>query len=210
MNDPSAELLEAALNTLLVDYNSALNALNRYARNHDPSLIAELQLRLNANFLFASRAAHYLEEAFSPRASDSFASVAISAYAIGAFRWISNGVQLATEQSRTIMPIKELEVSRACANALDALNVTDEQVLACLDIAGTLMREQKINWLGQTPNVFVVPPSADDSPAVAMQYRLAISSEEAASLNNQLIDRLIESDLIVPCFTVSFAGVRFD
>jgi len=92
--------------------------------------------------------------------------------------------------------------------ALDVLayyRVPLERARAVLEVAGELIREQRLWWLGRQPRLFAHLDSND--AGVLYELQVATSTAHSCTLNDQFIDRLIDRNLLLPGFSFAFLGV---
>ncbi|MDH0866648.1 hypothetical protein [Mitsuaria sp. GD03876] len=79
-----------------------------------------------------------------------------------------------------------------------------ERARIVLDVAGELLREHRLWWLGGHPKLFA-HRSLDDA-GVLYELRVGLPSEDSLRLNDQLIERLVDRSLLLPGFSFSFIG----
>lgn len=88
--------------------------------------------------------------------------------------------------------------------ALEALGVPEEQLQAVMEQAGEIMRQRRLLWLNESPDVITSETAA--APFVALNYRIDVTPGEAASMTWELAERLSELGLMPPSVTVGFIG----
>lgn len=95
--------------------------------------------------------------------------------------------------------------AESIVEALRRLDVPESDVRAVMDEAGSLMRDRKLLWLNEGPEVIVA--NASEPAFVALNYRLTVSAAIAAEMTWELADRLSEIGVMPPGVTVGFLGV---
>jgi len=151
------------------------------AARHFPATVEISRGEINARFVQGVGAA-------------AFSAMEAAAAALG-----RAGGQLDTENMAL------LERVRSAIEVLGRLRVDEAQVRAMMDIAGTVMREQRLLWIGPAPTLDV--NSRAGSERVSIRYELAVSPQAAAELNWELAERLAHADLMPEDITVAFVGL---
>lgn len=89
---------------------------------------------------------------------------------------------------------------------LSRLQIDDQDTAGVLAVAGQVMHEHRLRFLGEQPSVdvFDIP---DVLHAIHLTYHLPTTPEHAAAISVQFVERLAEQDIAVPHgLHVSFSG----
>jgi hypothetical protein len=113
---------------------------------------------------------------------------------------IHGGKSLTAAQLEFDMPA--LQLAEKASVALERLGVDEGELRSMMDVAGELLRRERMMWLGGAPDVTVLI----NDHAVAVNYRLDASPQLAASLTWELAEALITRDLMRYGVTVGFIG----
>ncbi len=102
-----------------------------------------------------------------------------------------------------------LPIARKIAATLADVGHTEDELALVLDVAGEVLREHKLLWLDDMPQIIVERNDSEESaPGVHYYYRVDVSPQEAAALSGDIAWRLIDRDLAFPSMTVSLVGAR--
>lgn len=105
-------------------------------------------------------------------------------------------IELGVSQQRAV------EVAMNAQALLARLGVSEQEVQAMLDVAGEVLREQKLFWLGTDPSIAVL--DSDEGAGLLYQLPIAVDAQQASELSDQVIMRMIERDLDMPGLAFSF------
>lgn len=100
------------------------------------------------------------------------------------------------------LPSEPSDVAVACATALAELNLSEADARAMLDVAGEVLRGQRLF-------VPMLPPlvrsfHGDGEPTLLYQLCVKLSPEKAAALTDEVLEALIDRDLLKPGLLFSF------
>ena len=175
----------------------------RCAKTARPTIGTTTQeVALLSNFGRFSKASPLLEEALDPR-NGFFVDNYLAALSCGAFRAASANLRKAIDMEINLPDLPVDAVNKAI-NVLSAAEITDEQTAMALDVAGEILRERKLFWIGESVEVNV-----DDDPGhlptVFFTFRIRETAEIAASMTYELYERLFERYPDHPsCFNLGF------
>ncbi|MCK9380826.1 MAG: hypothetical protein M0P95_07135 [Sulfuritalea sp.] len=109
-----------------------------------------------------------------------------------AFRTFDDFLTQAEEMKIDLSAITEdRKVIARAARVLEAAGVTDDAVARMIDIAGEVMRDHRLIYQGQTPDVDI-----DDRPGlgncVYVTYRVRATAAEAADLYAEMVEKITD------------------
>lgn len=128
-------------------------------------------------------------------------------YGSGAFRQMANfardaqQIQLANQDNLDFDQIFNID------SLLSRLRIEDKDTAGVLAVAGQVMFEHRLRFLGEQPSidVFDIP---DVLHALHLTYHLPTTPEQAAAISVQFAERLVEQDVAVPDgLHVNFRGI---
>ena len=90
------------------------------------------------------------------------------------------------------------------SSMLSKNGVDDDVCAKVVDVAGEVLRKHRLFWTGPQQTLFV----DGQTDAVLMRFNVDVSFEQAASLNLEAIDLLIERDLDTCPFKIDFVGAH--
>lgn len=108
------------------------------------------------------------------------------------------------------MSVIKTPAAKEITPMLDRLQITYKHFSALVDEAGEVLAKHGVSRGGDTP-AFIIPPNADDDTpngALHIECRVETTPENAADMNWELLDRIVDRGLDVPGLTVGFAGVK--
>lgn len=90
------------------------------------------------------------------------------------------------------------------SEVLKVNSVSEADLQAILDVAGEVLREHSLFWLGSDPHL----GASDD--ALLYQFCIAVDPQTASALTDEVLDRVISRDLDRPGLLFSFLGTQID
>ena len=181
------------------------------ARKLNAAAVDAAQMDALSNLGYASRAlglARSKMVAGSPDLSMMFPS----ALASGAAETVERVITDVQAFGQGLAPIANdlILLARDVAAALRSSGHTEDQLAAVLDVAGEVIREYRLLWLDQMPQVLVQSGEEDEdsAPGVHFLYRADISAAEGARLTGEIGWRLVDRDLMFTALTVAVVGMR--
>lgn len=165
--------------------------------------------------IFESQLIGYSNLTFGTKALDVFRRIVDIKYlniqrfiqvgaAIGAFQRIEELVAQATKAKLELASLAALPAWRTAARILQGRNFTDEQCAKVVDVAGEVLRDRELFWLGLQPKV--VPDEGQG--VVLLRYRVATSPASAAEMTGQMVAKLIDAGLDDAPLLITFVGVQ--
>lgn len=192
--------LQALMRHLTGDLDGALSVLDKVDL-YDP----QLELVLYSNFNRCDRAQAIFAKYCGPR-NGNFISTAYFASVNGAFHKAAEFAHEALSMQLTELESLPLEQIFMIDKILTEFGVSDAQVGAILEVAGEVLQEHRLLFVGNGPEVeaFDIP---GELRAVHMTYRLAVTASEAVSIYLEFIEKLFHRDMELPKgFHVSFGS----
>lgn len=126
---------------------------------------------------------------------------------VGAFNTLKSRIEEAERMNIQLPDSFPAEAARKAAELLESYGTSDADVAAVLDIAGTVLRNRRLFFLGNTAGWSVVDhPSLH---AVQFLYQVDQTPEQVAEMNFEFAERLAQRDGPIPeSVVVSFMGTR--
>ncbi len=202
-----ADRATADFETYFVNYGAAMRAVRNIAALGAIGEAALVEFRVEANFLNSTRALELSRRALAAPGEHSLGRLFFSCVSIGAFQTVVDTVDASIKEQRVIKNDACIPLSRKAASVLRTLGVTDADVAACIDVAGTMLQDRKLLWLSKAPDVHVVGADGGE-PGLAMEFRLPVSAAQASEMTWEWCSKLIDSDLYKDGVTFGFVGVR--
>lgn len=198
-----ASLLKAGVFQLLGD----ISAVEYWARNAKAlgmkNESSHMLLVAYANLGFASKAAEIFADVATVDKGMTNPCIFIGT-STGAFSAMCDA-SAALERAGGTVERKDLVMQAAeVVEALERLAVPEASMRAVMDQAGKILRDRKLMWLNDNPDISV--SRLGESPFVAFNYRIAVSPSEAAEMTWELAMKLDELDLLPNRVTVGFIG----
>lgn len=122
----------------------------------------------------------------------------------GGFKFAAEMLDAAQAAKIDCSPISQYDAILKIATAAKMNVYSDAQYAKVLDLAGEIMRANRLFWLDLEPRI-----SFDaEMDCAGIRYRVDVTPEVASELNSQLTDKIVEADLTVIPLTVRFIGVQ--
>jgi|ERR1051325_2395270 tetratricopeptide (TPR) repeat protein len=170
--------------------NVALNATE-----NDPSLLLNKGAILS-NLGYFSRALQPFKEGADPRFGN-FTSRWTLGACIGAFQTLREYWQQATRMNlENISAVDGRLIGRA-ARVMDEVGLAEEQLSRALDIAGGILREERLFFLGEGAEVSVWDEDALERH-LSLNFKLPVPVTTAIQLDEELGHRLFEGSVDLP------------
>jgi hypothetical protein len=198
--------------TLAVTFGDLDGALYHFAnaRKLGASHTESAEVNTLSNLGFASRALTHARLVMLPGTAD-ISAMFPAALAAGAATTVERVI---TESQATGQVLAEfaneyIPIARNLSTALVASGHTEDQLAAVLDVAGEVLRENRLLWLDAMPTVIAQAFATEDSaPGVHYFFRVDVSGGEGARLTGEIGWRLVDRDLVFPALTVALVGSR--
>lgn len=153
----------------------------------------------------ASQALALADQMFDHRAGTNLMRLADMAAAMGAFSTIVREVKTSQAKGEVLQMTPLYELSQKASAVTQQLGVTDADVAAMLDVAGELLRANKLLWQNALPDLTVLD-AEQGGPTLGISYRVGVAPEQAADMGWDLAERLVDRGLDRPGVFVSFLG----
>lgn len=114
----------------------------------------------------------------------------------GAFHALSEFI---VKAQRMQLPLEDINVSliKQVAQFMDDISLDDARLAAAFDIAGDLLRQQKLFFLGPCPEVFVWDKDAIEKHLTFI-YAVGLPAQDAIALDEALGQRLLDAQSGLP------------
>lgn len=166
-----------------------------------------------ANLGFASRALAHLREVMRGGAAD-LSALFSSAVNSGSAETVLRAVDEADRAGQKLSSRANelIDCARKVSAALISTGHTEDELASVIDVAGEVMRENKLLWLDKMPTILTDArgESDDTAPGVHYYFRVDVSPSEGASLSGDIGWRLVDRDLVFPAITAALIGVKHD
>lgn len=159
------------------------------------------------NHGFATRALEIEALAYQHRANNTLMEIAEKFCTIGAFHGVVKAVKESQSKGEVLKMTGIYALAQDAVEVMDQLGVTDAQFAAMVDVAGELLRENRLLWQTSFPDIRVLKDQ-DGGPSLSFEYRVGLSPREAVDLGWTLTERLIERGLDRPGINLDFLGIK--
>lgn len=88
------------------------------------------------------------------------------------------------------------DLVRRAVNVMNAAGLRDADLAEMLDIAGEVMRENRLFYQNDLPDIEIDDQS--DTPCIYATYRFGVSVKEAADLYDEMVERLVNKVSVIP------------
>ena len=128
----------------------------------------------------------------------------------GAFCDVIAGAQACSEFKIELgdSHLRAVEVAMKAHAVVARLGVSEQDVQAMLDVAGEVLRERRVFWLGPNPQVAVL--DNEDGAGLLYQMEVAVDAQQASALSDEVVMRMVQRDLDKPGLAFSFLSVAPD
>lgn len=117
-----------------------------------------------------------------------------NAFRVGAFQFVANQAEKITMENASPRMIALSEVAKQAVKALSLMGVGDDHVVRMVDVFGALLDERRLTASIKEGYAFAVSPEFG-GPSLLMSYYVDLTPADAAELNWDLTDRLVEKNL---------------
>lgn len=114
----------------------------------------------------------------------------------GAFHALASFVERARLLKLDLAKVPVELIERA-VRLMNELSISDADLAIALDVAGDLLRKNRLFFIGETPEVFVWDEDELEK-TLSFTYKVGLASSEALALDRELGRALIERDVKVP------------
>ena len=160
------------------------------------------------NHGYATDAMKLADLFFANRADYNFADVALCVMAAGGFNKVAEKLE-ESQRSQEVLKMTStvLSLSTKSAEVLALLEVSDVQIAAMLDLAGEILRANRLYWQGSMPDVRILLPE-HGGPALMFEYRVFVSPQESARMTWELTESRVCQNLDIPGIHIGFVGTE--
>lgn len=161
----------------------------RIAKNLGDSLTtSRIATATNINLGFFSEAQQNYKQCGSPKTGNFLISLN-AGYSCLSFYQICDFLDEAKKMGIDLKNV-DLETAQKASSILRSAGVSQEELSAMIDIVGEILRENKLFYLNNLPDIFI-RDEPSDAPCVFITFFVKESYENAAKLYEAFIDRLI-------------------
>jgi hypothetical protein len=157
------------------------------------------------NHGFGTKALALVDMQLSHRGGEPLMQAASRAAAIGAFGKIVDAVVQSQANGEVVQMTNLYATALNATKIADELGVTDANIAAMVDVAGELLRENKLFWQHTLPDITLLDAS-QGGPSLGIEYRVGVPPEQATQLGWRLTEQLIERGLDHNGVYVAFLG----
>lgn len=178
------------------DLEQALSYLDRAKDLHGSEIeIAYAAAVIYGNLGYFSEAQHYFAKAANPRIGKFTQRFDIGIIS-GAFAQLNVFIEEAEIMGLDLSGLPVALAKRVCRVFAKA-GIDDATVGVMLDYAGSIMREEKMIFVGETPDIYIMD-EAGPMPCVHISYRLPAGPSVVARLFDRLVERIACGLEIIP------------
>lgn len=169
------------------DYTQAIRHLDIAQKFANSTGLWANKAIILSNLGFFSEAQKAFEVAAAPQ-QGSFSARLELGICIGAFHKIVAFGPTALRMNLQF-DIAKFELAQRAVVLMDEFSITDANLGAMLDVAGEIMRDERIFFIGQTPGILVWDQDAQEK-YLAISFRLPVCGSRASALDRELGHRL--------------------
>lgn len=122
--------------------------------------------------------------------------------ASGAFAALRKVLEISEQRGNFLMNHPQFEQLRQIAAGTRDLGHPDAAYSAVMDLAGTVLRDRRLFWLGTSPTVFF----DDEFKSVGVRFKVLCSPLEASAMESDFLDRVLSAELDAVPLSVGFVG----
>lgn len=204
----AADLNAAGLESMLGDLEEAERRLANASRLGQATAANICRVAVLANHGYFGEACRLVDALAADAALDNIKAVNL-AFAAGGFRSLHSWFDFCKVNHRVIamQSLPYIENAVRISAVMDALGLEEDTLRSALDSAGELMRERRLFWQNTQPDLFYELASSDEGdPLLNIDFRIDVSPEVAADMNDALVEKLAEKALFRPGFSIGFVG----
>ena len=206
----NASLYRGTLYSIVGRDDDAEYQFNNVEANGEHFLASAWRMVSYANRCYAKRVMAMADQVLNQRGSINLSELMRPVAAIGGFQAICRAVDTASQRQEVLVGMTNLlEKSRRACAVMKTLQITDDDVSAAVDVAGEIMREQRLVWKHQTPDIETFDEDCDFR-SLMLQFRLGVTPQKASELTFELIGRLVDRDLDRAGLSVCFLGEELE
>ena len=206
----NASLYRGALYSVVGRDLDAEYQFDNVEANGEHFLASAWRMAFYSNRGYAKRVISMADQVLSQRGSIRFSDLMRPVASMGGFQAICRSADAASQRQEVLVGMTNLlEKSRRACAVMKNLQITDDDVSAAVDVAGEIMREQRLVWMGQIPDVETFDEDCDFH-SLMLQFRIGVSPRKASELTFELIVRLVDRDLDRAGLSVCFLGVDLE
>lgn len=188
------------------DFEGVIGHLNNASRMGSPYQAAATGLTCYVNLGMFSDASKCYILAADPKVGN-FSMMREVGIACGSFRSYREHDKIAALMKIDLSQFKLRNRCLQAADLLDRTGTTDDEVTALLDIAGELLRENSLFFMGLLPELTVIDDD-DTEHCVFLNFAIAERPEKVSDMMFELANRAAERlPRIPPGFSVGFSAV---
>lgn len=193
-----ASIARAVLDHFIGDIEGAVHWVRNAGRLQPGLATAKIVGTFCANLSYFSRAAALAHQVDTRDADSPFVRSSCTAGAYSQVERLAAGIEIADEET-----LHSVHQARSAIVVLTKLQIPEERVQAVLDVAGEVLRENRLFFVGSDP---IIHASADDieGPSLLCQLEVNVDAERAMDMTDEVIDRLVARGLLVYGMSFSF------
>lgn len=200
-----ASLLRAFLSSTIGNFDETERWIKNAERNGGRALARVTRITHFVNHGFATQALALVDQAFDNRCGQPLMQEAARVAAIGAFGKIVTAVVQSQANGEVLQMTNLYATSLKATEIAGVLGVTDANIAAMIDVAGELLRENKLLWQNSLPDLTLLD-ATQGGPSLGIEYRVDLPPQQAVQLGWRLSEQLIERGLDRPGVYVDFLG----
>lgn len=199
-------LMRSTLYSATGEFAMAEKMISNMDANHGYDQARSARVHHLVNHGFATDAMRLVDLFFANRVQYNFVEIAELVMAAGGFNKVVEKLEQSQSNQEVLkMTTTVLDTARRSVEVLKQLDVSDEQVAAMLDLAGGILRANRLFWQGRLPDIRVLL-TEQGGPALIFDYRVFVSPQKSACMNWELTELLVGQDLDIPGIHIGFVG----
>ena len=202
-----ANILRAGLYSSIGDFVQVERMLCNAELNNGQAQARAARFSHLTNHGFATEAMKLVDDLFANRSIYTFVDLADYVVGAGGFNKVIEKVNTSLKNNEVLKMTGVLNLAKQAASVMAQLDVNDVQMASMLDLAGEILRSNKLYWQGDRPDVHVLLPE-NGGPSLTFDYHVFVAPEEAARMNWELTESLVGRELDVAGIHIGFVGTK--
>lgn len=158
------------------------------------------------NHGFASKGLAIADAVFAKPWGRPLMMLAEGGLAVGGFQKALSMIDVSIKNGMVLKGTKNIDVIRNMAKALRELNVSDEHLAAMIDVAGEMLRANRLYWMDRLPQMGSVSRESECPPYFRFEFRIGVTAEDAAAMTWDLTAALVDRGLERENVSIGFLG----
>lgn len=164
-------------------------------------IAADAKFTAFCNLVYASRAQPLIAGLFGAEQLNIGAGLP-QVLSTGAISHAARMLEQAERANIGLSNVDQIAVMREIVSELTRLGASDAELAAAIDCAGEVLRKRRLFWQDRAPRYLYDKGTG----CMGVRYRIDVSPSEAAEMNEELTDLLIDRNVHLAPVTLGFIG----